>query len=135
VAGYLLDSNHANRLVDPQHPVRLRIRAAILQGDVFYLILPVITETVFGFSILPRAVRNRLEWQVVRPSLVLLDLDEVHATDAADLQVRLRRGGRQLTIVDALISAAALRHDLVVLTTDNDFSHVPQLHIENWLAQ
>jgi predicted nucleic acid-binding protein len=101
---------------------------------VFYLILPVITETVFGFSILPRAVRNRLEWQVVRPSLVLLDLDEVHATDAADLQVRLRRGGRQLTIVDALIAVAALRHDLLVLTSDHDFSHVPQLRRENWLA-
>jgi tRNA(fMet)-specific endonuclease VapC len=135
VADYLLDSNHANRLVDPRHPVRLRVRAAIAHGDVFYVILPVITETVFGFSILPRAVRNRQEWQVVRPSLGLFDLDEVHAMDAADLQVRLRRSGRQLTIVDAFIAVAALRHNLVVLTSDNDFSYVPQLHSENLLVQ
>jgi len=133
VSDYLLDSNHANRLVDPSHPTRLRVRAALARGDVFYVILPVITETVFGFSILPRAVRNRLEWQAVRPSLALLDLDEDHAMDAADLQVRLRRGGRQLTIVDALIAAVALRHNLVVLTTDNDFSHVPLLRQENWV--
>jgi predicted nucleic acid-binding protein len=134
VANYLLASNHANRLVDPHHPMRQRIRAAIARGDTFYVILPVITETVCGFSMLPRAVRNRLEWQVVRPSLALLDLDEAHATDAADLQVRLRRGGRQLTIVDAFIAAAALRDDLIVLTTDNDFGHVPELRRENWLA-
>lgn len=134
MADYLLDSNHANRLIDPNHHTRLRIRTAMAHGDGFYLILPVITETVFGFSILPRAVRNRLEWQAVRPSLALLDLDEVHATDAADLQVQLRRGGRQLTIVDALIAAVALRHDLVVLTTDNDFRYVPQLRLENWVT-
>ncbi len=80
-------------------------------------------------------MRNRLEWQAIRPSLVLLDLDEGHATDAADLQVQLRRGGRQLTIVDALISAVALRHDLVVLTTDADFSFVPLLRLENWVVR
>ncbi len=130
---YLLDSNHANRLIDLRHPTRLRIRAAIAQGDVFYLILPVITETVFGFSILPRAVRNRQEWQEVRPSLALLDLDESHALDAADLQVQLRHAGRQLTIVDALIAVAALRHGLVVLTTDADFTAVPLLRVENWV--
>lgn len=134
MAGYLLDSNHANRLIDPQHPTRLRIRAAIAQGDVFYLILPVITETVFGFSILPQAARNRLEWQAVRPSLALLDLDESHALDAADLQVQLRRSGRQLTIVDALIAVAAVRHQLAVLTTDADFAAIPFVRLENWVA-
>jgi tRNA(fMet)-specific endonuclease VapC len=135
VTSYLLDSNHANRLVDPQHPMRLRLRTALAQEDVFSLILPVITETVFGFSILPRAVRNRLEWQTVRPSLVLLDLDEDHATDAADLQVQLRRSGRQLTLVDALIAVVALRNDLVVLTTDADFTAVPALRLDNWVAR
>jgi predicted nucleic acid-binding protein len=71
---------------------------------------------------------------VLRPGLVLLALDEDDALDAARLQVTLRRGGRQLGTVDALVAAAALRHDLTLLTTDNDFVHVPALRLENWLA-
>jgi predicted nucleic acid-binding protein len=131
VASFLLDSNHANRLIDPRHPTRRRIRAAIVRSDVFYIILPVITETIFGFSILPRAQQNRLEWQAARSSLVLLDLDEADAVDAAGLQVMLRRRGRQLTTVDALIATVALRYDLTVLTSDGDFAHVPSLRTEN----
>jgi predicted nucleic acid-binding protein len=134
VVSFLLDSNHANRLIDPRHPTRLRIRAAIVRGDVFYIILPVITETIFGFSILPRAQQNRLEWQAARSSLVLLDLDEADAVDAAGLQVLLRRRGRQLTTVDALVATVALRYDLTVLTTDGDFAHVPSLRTENWVT-
>jgi predicted nucleic acid-binding protein len=133
VASFLLDSNHANRLIDPRHPTRLRIRAAIVRGAVFYIIVPVITETIFGFSILPRGQQNRLEWQAARSSLVLLHLDEADAVDAAGLQVLLRRRGRQLTTVDALVATVALRYDLTVLTTDGDFAHVPSLRTENWV--
>jgi tRNA(fMet)-specific endonuclease VapC len=49
------------------------------------------------------------------------------------LQVELRRQGWQLETVDALIVVVALRHDLVLLTTDRDFRAVPSLRCENWL--
>jgi predicted nucleic acid-binding protein len=65
---------------------------------------------------------------------VLLDLDEADAVDAAGLQVLLRRRGRQLTTVDALVATVALRYDLTVLTTDGDFAHVPSLRTENWVT-
>ncbi len=87
-----------------------------------------------GFGILPRAIRNWVEWQVLRPSFVLLDLDEVDAVHAARLQVALRRRGRQLATVDALIATAALRHDLTLLTPDGDFTHVPTLRAESWVS-
>jgi len=120
-------------LIDPRHPVRVRVVATSARQSVFYIVLPVITETVAGFSILPRAVLNREEWNIVRGSLALLDLDETDALDAAALQVALRRRGRQLQTVDAMIAAVALRYDLTLLTTDNDFGAVPGLHFENWV--
>jgi predicted nucleic acid-binding protein len=134
VADYLIDTIHLSRLLDARHPLRARFVLAGEQGDLFYILLPIITETVAGFSILPRAIQNWTEWQALRPGLVLLPLDEDDALDAARLQVTLRRGGRQLGTVDALIAAAALRHDLTLLTTDNDFVQVPTLRLENWLA-
>lgn len=120
-------------MIDARHPVRVRVLATSAQGAAFYIVLPVITETVASFSILPRAMQNRREWNIVRGSLALLDLDEIDALGAAALQVALRRRGRQLQTVDALIAAAALRYDLTLLTTDSDFAAVPGLRRENWV--
>ncbi len=126
---YLLDTNHAGRLVGPRHPVWVRVLAASAQGSAFYIVLPIITETVAGFSILPRAVRNRAEWHIARGSLALLDLDETDALDAA----ALRQRGRQLQTVDALAAVAALRYDVILLTTDGDFATIAGLRQENWV--
>jgi len=120
VAVYLLDSNHASTLVTQGHIVRKRIIARITAGGIFCVILPVVTEVVFGFSTLPRAIQNMQEWATIRPSLLLVDVDEEDAFNAAMLQVALRRRGRQLATVDALIAIAALRYGLTLLTTDKD---------------
>jgi len=64
--------------------------------------------------------------------LSLLETDEADALDAARLQVTLRRRGRQLGTVDALIAAVALRYNLTLLTTDNDFAAVPSLTTAKW---
>jgi predicted nucleic acid-binding protein len=95
----------------------------------------VITETVFGFRMLPRARQNAREWDSLRPALELIDMDEDDALNAASLQVMLRRQGRQLSTVDALIATVALRYDLVLLTTDQDFDPVPSLIVENWMSR
>jgi len=58
--------------------------------------------------------------------------DAANARQAAELQLFLRRRGRQLATVDALIAVIALRYDLTLLSTDNDFDPVPSLRRENW---
>lgn len=133
MANYLFDTNHLSRLINPGHPLRAQFVAGLDQGDTFALILPIITETVAGFSILPRAARNWTEWHTIRPSLILVPLDETDALDAAALQVALRQRGQQLATVDALIATVALRYDLTLLTTDNDFAPVHGLRVAGWL--
>jgi len=64
---------------------------------------------------------------------MLIGLDENDLLDAASLQVLLRRQGRQLHTVDALIATVALRYKLTLLTTDKDFQPVPALVTENWM--
>jgi len=66
-------------------------------------VLLVLTETIAGFSILPRAAQKWADWQVLRPTLTLRPLDEA---DAASLLGALRRAGRQLGTIDALIATA-----------------------------
>jgi len=93
----------------------------------------VVTETVFGFRMLRRASQNEREWAIWRPTLRFIDISETDALFAATLQVTLRRQGRQLGTIDALIAAVALRANRILLTTDKDFAPIPNLRTENWV--
>ncbi|MEP7341630.1 MAG: PIN domain-containing protein [Acidobacteriota bacterium] len=133
MARYLLDSNHASPLVTLHHPLRQKVLTAMQAGDIFSLCVPVLSETLFGISVLPRAVQNRAEWQKLRRNLFCYQLDEQDAEYAVDLQLSLRAKGRQLEMADALIAAIAIRYDLILLTQDGDFRPLTQLKRENWL--
>ncbi|HEU5330004.1 MAG TPA: type II toxin-antitoxin system VapC family toxin [Thermomicrobiales bacterium] len=133
MVAYLLDTNHASPLVTRGHPLRQLVRDRAAAGDTFAICVPVLTETLFGISLLPRALQNRVEWTRFQPLLPCYSPDETDGAAAATLQLALRRQGRQLATVDALIAAVALRYDLTLLTTDRDFLPIPTLALENWL--
>lgn len=133
MADYLLDSNHTSPLVTIGHPLRNKILQSLANSDTFGLCVPVILETKFGIGILPRAKSNLEEWQRLLPFFKVYPVDEHDAEDAVNLQLSLRKSGWQLTSFDALIASIALRFDLILLTTDKDFSAVDGLQIENWL--
>jgi tRNA(fMet)-specific endonuclease VapC len=131
---YLLDTNHAAALVTLSHPLRQRVLQRLQVGDQFAISILAIAETLFGIGLLPRAAQNLAEWARLRPSLTCYLPDESDAENAAALQRALRRQGWQLETVDAFIAVAALRYNLVLLTSDNDFAPVPSLKHENWLV-
>ena len=79
----------------------------------------------------PSRRQNLAEWARLRPSFVCFTPGEDDAENAAALQRALRRQGWQLETVDAFIAVIALRYDLALLTSDNDFVPVPNLKQEN----
>ena len=135
MANYLLDTNHASPLVTLSHPLRQRILYRLNDGDNFATCVPVITETLFGIALLPRATRNLAEWKRLKSLLPCYIPDETDPEFAAELQISLRSRGRQLETVDALIASVALRYDLTLLTTDQDFQAIPNLSQANWLIR
>ena len=132
VAHYLLDTNHASPLVTPGHALIRRMQQQQAQGDTFALCVPVLTELLFGIGIAPRAAQNLKLWTQWEQLLECLIPDATSAKEAAELQIALRKQGRQLATVDALIAVTALRYDLTLLTTDGDFRAVPGLRLANW---
>lgn len=134
MTNYLLDTNHASPLVTLSHPLRRRILQSLNDGDNFATCVPIITETLFGIALLPRAIQNLAEWKRLKPLLPCYIPDETDAEFAAELQVSLRSRGWQLETVDALIASVALRYDLILLTTDQDFQAIPNLSQANWLV-
>lgn len=79
--------------------------------------------------------RILLSGSVFRIASAIYVIQQQDAEAAAELQTDLRRRGWQLATVDALIAAVALRHNLVLLTTDGDYAAVAGLHLENWLPR
>jgi predicted nucleic acid-binding protein len=130
---YLLDTNHISPLVTLSHPLRGKVLQRIAAGDTFAITVPALTEFLFGISLLSRAKQNLAEWGRLKPAFIYYDLDRSDGEKAAESQVMLRRQGWQLETVDALIATIALRNNLVLLTTDKDFSAIPHLQLENWL--
>lgn len=134
MTSYLLDTNHLSPLVTPGHSLRQRMMIQLQKGDTFAFTVPSLAELIYGIGIIRRAEQNLAEWQRLRPYFVCYIPDEEDAETAAQMQIALRQRGWQLATVDAFISIIALRYHLTLLTTDNDFSAIPNLPQENWLA-
>ncbi len=132
MAEYLLDTNHLSPLVTYGHPLRSRILAHLQQGDIFAVAAPALHEFLFGIALLPRAKQNLQEWRRLKGLFRYYHVDKTVAEEAAELRVHLRRRGRQLEAIDALIAIIALKSGLPLLTTDRDFQAIPQLKTENW---
>ncbi|MFT4195254.1 PIN domain-containing protein [Ottowia sp.] len=56
-------------------------------------------------------------------ALALIPPDREDHVAAADLRNTCRAAGVQFGTIDALIAQLCIRHDLTLLTTDQDFSH------------
>jgi len=129
---YLLDTNHLSPLVTIGHPFRQIILTHLQAGDTFAIAAPALNEFLFGIGVLPRAKQNFIEWETLKPYFYIYSVDQVDAEQSAKLRLVLREQGWQLGIIDSLIAVVALRNDLILLTTDQDFLGVPNLKQKNW---
>lgn len=61
-------------------------------------------------------------------ALPLLVADRDDHVAAAELRNAGRRKGMQIGTIDALLARLCIRHELTMLTTDADFTHIAKLH-------
>ncbi|MPZ43617.1 MAG: PIN domain-containing protein [Betaproteobacteria bacterium] len=77
----------------------------------------ILQELLQGFSG-PRASNAIIEQFTALPFVTPDRQDHI---DAAGLRNRCRRAGLQIGTIDALLAQLCMRHELTLLTTDNDF--------------
>ncbi len=154
---YLLDATHARAFETVGHPLRERIQERIAAGDLFYSDILVVDQALHLFDVQSsiseptrhsaRLVESTLRMLDVQPQLAqqasgwnaegglfkIVETDVVDAAIAADIQATLRRQGKHIATIDALIASVARRANLVLLTTDDDLTAVPLLQVENWI--
>jgi predicted nucleic acid-binding protein len=93
------------------------LRDALEGGQTIVVTGLVLQELLQGFAG-PKARKDIIERFAALPLLAPDRLDHI---DAAALRNRCRRAGLQIGTIDAVIAQLCIRHDLMLLTTDNDF--------------
>jgi predicted nucleic acid-binding protein len=93
---------------------------AIRAGEMLTATGLVLQELLQGFS----GPRHRTAIIERFAALPLLVPDRRDHTDAAALRNDCRRRGVQIGTIDALLAQLCLRHDLTMLTTDEDFRNI-----------
>jgi predicted nucleic acid-binding protein len=93
------------------------LRDALEGGETIVVTGLVLQELLQGFSG-PKARKDIIDRFAALPLLAPNRQDHI---DAADLRNRCRRAGLQIGTIDAAIAQLCVRHDLMLLTTDNDF--------------
>jgi len=101
----------------PAAPEVRSLREALEGGETVVTTGLVLQELLQGFAG-PRARRDIIERFA---SLPLLSPDRQDHIEAAELRNRCRRAGVQVGTIDALLAQLCVRHELTLLTTDNDF--------------
>ena len=114
----------------PEAHARELIRA-LGAGEVIVTIGIILQELLQGFSG-PRARDLILDHFSALPLLVPQRRDHV---EAAELRNRCRRAGVQVGTIDALLAQLCIRHELMLLSTDNDFTRIAEhCALELWSA-
>jgi predicted nucleic acid-binding protein len=98
----------------------MALRLALEAGDTMVTTGLVLQELLQGFAG-PRARREIIEKFAALP---FINPDRQDHIEAANLRNRCRRSGLQIGTIDALLAELCMRHNLTLLTTDNDFSLV-----------
>ena len=93
------------------------LKAALLGADVVVTTGLVLQELLQGFS----GPKSRAQIIERFAALPLLQPDREDHVAAADLRNICRRAGVQIGTIDALLAQLCIRHDLTLLSTDNDF--------------
>jgi predicted nucleic acid-binding protein len=93
---------------------------AIENGEALFTTGLVLQELLQGFS----GPKSRDQILDRFSALPLLPPDRDDHIAAADLRNRCRRNGVQIGTIDALLAQLCIRHDLTMLTTDEDFRRI-----------
>jgi len=107
------------------------LKGALLGGEPVVTTGIVLQELLQGFS----GPRDRAQIIDRFAALPMLSPERQDHIDAAELRNRCRRAGIQVGTIDAILAQLCIRHDLVLLTTDNDFAGIAaQTSLRLWKA-
>lgn len=127
----LMDTNHVSAIWRGEPSLLSKVD--VFDG-IIYLCTPVVGELWHMVYYSRRQAENVVELEMLLSLFPILTYDEMSAREYGRIRAEMRQQGITLPPVDTMIAAIARVHDLIVLTSDSDFSRIPHLKVENWLS-
>jgi tRNA(fMet)-specific endonuclease VapC len=133
---YCFDTDVLSAVLRRDPPLRLIRRLASVPAEQQFTTAITLGELLYGAD---KRASPRLSDRVrdlVRSLVGILPFDETAAERYGPLRADLERAGRPLDEPDLRIASIALANDLTLVTANvRHFSRVPELAVENWLAE
>jgi tRNA(fMet)-specific endonuclease VapC len=129
---FLLDTNHASLLMNPQDVLWQKIKGG--QGQRFGVALIVCAELWYMVFNSQRQIENTSRLERLLQDLTIYDFTPHAAKEYGRLKADLRRKGRPVPQNDLQIASVAIVHRCTLLTADAHFADMPDLRTENWRA-
>jgi len=129
----LLDTNICIYIINAKPPAVLERFQQYQMGDVG-LCSVVAAELAFGVA-KSGSIRNRQALEMFLAPLTVLPFDDVAVWCYGDLRADLERRGTPIGSLDTMIAAHALSLRATLVTNNiREFSKVPGLQLDNWVA-
>jgi toxin FitB len=140
VNGFLLDTNVLSEFsptCGPDPRVKLWLRS--VPGDLLRVSVLTLAEIQRGIELLPPGKRRTQLEEWLRETLVpwfdepsVLPITWAIAQRWAMLSATAKKKGTPLALIDGLLAATALEHDLTLVTRDKDFSSLVLPILNPW---
>jgi tRNA(fMet)-specific endonuclease VapC len=92
----------------------------------------VLGELLYGAENSTRKEPNKLRVDELIKTVFVVDCDAVTARYYAIIKSQLKQKGTPIPENDLWIAALAKQHDVVLVSRDAHFKHVPELLLEDW---
>ncbi|MCX7159178.1 MAG: type II toxin-antitoxin system VapC family toxin [Proteobacteria bacterium] len=129
----LLDTNICIYIINAKPPAVLARFRQYRMGDIG-LCSVVAAELAFGVAKSDSA-RNRQALEMFLAPLIILPFDTAAVWVYGDLRADLERRGTPIGSLDTMIAAHALSQQALLISNNTrEFSKVPDLQLDNWVA-
>jgi tRNA(fMet)-specific endonuclease VapC len=133
MSNYLLDTNHASRLMSQNSQIVNKLKEISKDGATFGISMTVLSELFFAVYASQHQQQNMKRLAQMLQALHLYEFDQTAAEEFGKIQAAQKAKGRPIPPMDAQIAAVARQQGLIVLTADKHFSFIDSLNVENWL--
>lgn len=130
---YLLDTNHASRLLEGNNSISTKINALKNSGSGFGISISILGELFFAVYASRRKDENLHQLKDFLDDVIIWDYDIPAAEEFGKIQAEQKAKGKPIPSIDAQIAAVARIHNLIILTADEHFDFVDGIKAENWL--
>lgn len=130
---YLLDTNHASKLLEGSKSILNRINLLKNNGSRFGISVSILGELFFAVYASSRKDENLRQLRLFLDDIIIWGFDIIASEEFGKIQAEQKAKGKPIPSIDAQIAAVARIHNLTVLTADQHFSQINSLTIENWL--